>query len=58
VNAKTKHFEPLLFIPLAAYGGLVVSPGGVGAYGGTSKVGAGAYVNVTTIAACEEVKAH
>lgn len=53
---NTHSFEPLVFMPVAPFGGLVGAPGGVGFYAGTPNVGGGAYVNVTTNAGCGKHK--
>ncbi|HET9305420.1 MAG TPA: RHS repeat-associated core domain-containing protein [Candidatus Sulfotelmatobacter sp.] len=55
---NTQSFEPLVFLPVAPYGGLVGAPGGAGFYVGTPNFGVGAYVNVTTNAACQQIRGH
>lgn len=52
-SGDKQHFEPLVFVPLFEYAGLVVGPGGVGFYAGTSRVGGGLYANVTSMLSCE-----
>ena len=51
-----QHFEPLLFLPVAGSGGLVGAPQGAGFYAGTPNFGGGAYVNVTSNAACQQIR--
>ena len=51
---NTRHFEPLAFVPLAKYGGLVGGTTGVGGYVGTSKVGGGLYANISSVLSCEQ----
>jgi RHS repeat-associated protein len=50
-------FEPLVFLPVAELGGVVLGSGksafGVGFYFGTPRYGGGAYVNVTSMLSCE-----
>lgn len=53
VSANTHHFEPLVFVPVFKYGGLVLGTGGVGFYVGTPRVGGGGYVNGTSMLSCE-----
>jgi hypothetical protein len=48
--------QPLLFLPVAALGGLVLFDSGVGAYVGSPAAGGGAYANVTTKANCQAIK--
>lgn len=55
VAVNARHFEPLFFAPGAGFAGLVGSPSGAGFYLGTSVVGVGAYVNITSNAACNEI---
>jgi hypothetical protein len=55
VALNSQHFEPLLFAPVAGIGGLVGSPSGAGFYLGTNFFGAGAYVNITSNAACNQM---
>jgi len=51
---NTRHFEPLAFVPLAKYAGLVVGTTGVGGYVGTPKAGGGLYANISSILNCEQ----
>jgi len=48
--------NPFVFVPAAGDGGVVVFNGGIGLYageaGGTYGYGAGAYVNITSVAGC------
>lgn len=53
VNKQDFHFEPLVFVPLFEFAGLVFGRGGVGFYAGTSRVGGGLYANVTSMLSCE-----
>jgi len=53
VAVNKQHFEPLVFVPLFEYAGLVFGPGGAGFYAGTSRVGGGLYANVTSMLSCE-----
>jgi hypothetical protein len=55
---NTQSFEPLVFLPVAPYGGLVGAPGGAGLYVGTPNFGVGAYANVTTNGACQQIRGH
>jgi hypothetical protein len=56
VAVNAQGYEPLTFLPVAAFGGLVGSPGGFGFYVGNPNIGAGAYANVTTTAGCLQVR--
>jgi hypothetical protein len=53
---NTQHFEPLAFVPVAAFSGLVGSPGGVGFCVGSNFVGAGGYVNIMNNATRNKIK--
>jgi hypothetical protein len=53
VAVNKQHFEPLVFVPILKYAGLVFGPGGVGFYAGTARVGGGLYANVTSMLSCE-----
>lgn len=53
---NTHSFEPLVFMPVAPFGGLVGAPGGAGVYAGLPYVGGGACLNATTNAGCRKHK--
>jgi RHS repeat-associated protein len=58
VAVNKQGAQPLLFVPVAAAGGLVLFDSGVGVYAGTPNVGAGGYLNVTTNANCQQLRTH